>query len=94
MSMILFIKKMMFKRYFNMAVKYANEGNYKYAIKEYERAISLYSGYFDYYDAYWGLGKAYREIGNLDKAREVLSKAIEINPNYAESPVQNLTPQK
>lgn len=68
----------LFKFYFNKAIRFVNLNKYKQAIKEYEKALCFKK---DYYDLYWGLGKAYREVGELNKAKEILLKAIKFNPN-------------
>ncbi|MFH1645736.1 MAG: tetratricopeptide repeat protein [Candidatus Omnitrophota bacterium] len=85
MDIKLLLKKRNFKNSFNKAVKFANNGDYNAAAYEFEKAIAVYKGYFEYYDAYWGLGKAYREIGEMNKAEEMLTKAIEIDPQRKEA---------
>ena len=80
----LFFKKRTFVKHFNTAVKYANSGDYKSAVRGYEEAFSLYSGY----DLFWGLGKAYREVGDLSKAENILLKAIQTNPEREEAHLQ------
>ena len=57
-------------------------GNFKEAIKSYEKALSIKP---DLAEAYYNIGIALHNNGNLERAIEAYRKAISIKPDYAEA---------
>lgn len=54
------------------------QGRHGEAIPYFQKAIELRP---DVADNYTSLGTAYKQMGDIDKAREMLNKAVEIDPN-------------
>jgi tetratricopeptide (TPR) repeat protein len=65
----------------NLGKALLNSGKYHDAIDAFSQVVSL----CDWPDAYFHLALASRSLGDLDEARKMLEKAIEINPRYREA---------
>jgi len=62
-----------------------DEGNYKIAIKELEKALDIGNTGYNEEEIYTVLGNAYYGLYEDDKAIEAHEKALEINPEYYEA---------
>ena len=68
--------------YFDRGKGFQEQGNYKEAAREYEKAVKADPGYAE---AHSNLGFSYRKQGKFDKAVRSYKKAIELNPKLAEA---------
>ena len=66
----------------NRGVAYANLGDYRQAIEDFNRAIGINPGHAKVYN---NRGNAYFALGNYKQAIEDYGRAIEIDPDYAEA---------
>lgn len=65
----------------NLGKALLNAGRYEEAIEAFYEVQNLCR----WPDAYFHQGLAYRSLGKLERANELLSKALEINPKYREA---------
>jgi len=63
----------------NLAMAFAEDGNNKEAITQYNRAISLYDVYPE---THYNLGNAYMSIGKIKEAEKEYKKALTIDPFF------------
>ena len=66
--------------YYSQGLAFAEQGDYRGALANYEQAIKLDPNYAE---AYVGRGVAYSNLGEKQKAIDDYSQAIKLNPNYA-----------
>jgi tetratricopeptide (TPR) repeat protein len=70
-----------FARY-GLAMEYANSGDLKRAVSEFE---SLIAADDQYAAAYYHAGQALEKLGRLDEARQVYEKGIEVTTRKGDS---------
>jgi tetratricopeptide (TPR) repeat protein len=68
--------------YFKKGETYQNQGDYRKAAKQYEKAVRIDSKYAE---AYSNLGYCYRKQGLFDKAVKTYKQAIALDPSLAEA---------
>jgi tetratricopeptide (TPR) repeat protein len=68
--------------YFKKGEVYQNQGKYRQAAENYQKAITIDSSYAE---AYSNLGFSYRKQGQFDKAISTYKKAIKLKPDLAEA---------
>jgi hypothetical protein len=68
---------------YNMrSVAYYQQGNYRQAMEDLNRAIEIHPGFAD---AYYNRGVVYNNLSNYRQAMEDLNRAIEIHPGFADA---------
>lgn len=68
------------KVHYNIAKHSSDKGNKEKAIYEYQEAIRLYN---DYYQAMNNLANILKDEGKLKQAKDLLMKALKINPTFS-----------
>lgn len=68
--------------YFKKGESYQNQGDYRKAAQQYEKAVRIDS---QYAEAHSNLGFCYRKQGLFDKAVKTYQKAIALDPSLAEA---------
>ncbi|MGD0884303.1 MAG: tetratricopeptide repeat protein [Thermodesulfovibrionales bacterium] len=73
-------------RYRNIQNAFTNLGKAYYRVKNYQDAINSYQDairrFSDFYFPYYGLALAYNAMGKYSDAAAVLTKALELDPEY------------
>lgn len=66
--------------YFNKGyIKLVIENKFEEAIPFFENAVAIDNSY---YEAYHNLGFCYEQLGEIDKAKNLYTKVLELKPNY------------
>lgn len=68
--------------YFKSGEVYQNQGKYRQAAEQYQKAVAVDNSYAE---AYSNLGFSYRKQGYFDKAITTYKKAIRLQPDLAEA---------
>jgi tetratricopeptide (TPR) repeat protein len=68
--------------YNSLGIIYRRQGRYDKAADQYQRAIKVNA--LDE-NIYYNLGRIYYDTEQLNKARDILVKALEINPSFKEA---------
>lgn len=63
----------------NLGMAYADDGQYKKAIDQYQRSLEM-NPYYP--QTYHNLGNAYLSINNLEQAEENYRQALQVDPNF------------
>ena len=69
-------------RYFSIGKIYQDQGQYRKAAKQYEKAVNTDN---EYAEAYSNLGYCYRKQGMFDLAVKTYKRAIDLKPDLAEA---------
>jgi tetratricopeptide (TPR) repeat protein len=69
-------------RFFSIGEIYQEQGQYKKAAKQYEKAVNADS---EYAEAYSNLGYCYRKQGMFDLAVKTYKRALKLKPDLAEA---------